>query len=228
MKIMSVTEKFSKSYLSTAVFVSRAYSAVEKISRNDFFMRPSNEDKKVIEEIMPIAAFLKHFEIPGRTVKCKYYGGNHIYDAKIRILLSWARKEPLEANYFLEVTTAISKNEHLAREELALTGFTFGDVNIKSEGSKRKGTYKIVLQATGEDFDAPVTKISELIKKCLDKKSKKQYPPPCILLIQAEPDRLPTIHEWSTIVSNISGSVDRKAFAATFIVDAFRDTVIPV
>ncbi|MBK7394187.1 MAG: hypothetical protein IPI64_12965 [Chloracidobacterium sp.] len=225
--IVSVTEKFSKSYLSTSVFVSRAYKAVEQISKTDFFMRPRG-CKEVIEEIIPIAAFLKHFEIPGRSVKCKYYGGNHNYDAKIRIDGSFVEQGYFEANYFLEVTTAISKNEHLAREELALTGFTFGDGDIRSEGSKQKGTYKVLSHAAAENHDAPVTKASKLITECLVKKAKKQYPNPCILLVQVEPERPPTIHEWSTIVKSIRDSVDREAFALTFIVNAWRNTVIQI
>jgi hypothetical protein len=82
---MSATDKFSKSYISTATFVSRAYAALEQFSDNEVRLREGKGSKDLVEEIIPIAAFLKHFEIPGRKVKCKYFPGNQNYNAKIRV-----------------------------------------------------------------------------------------------------------------------------------------------
>ena len=224
---MLVTEKFSKSHLSAAVFVSRAYKALDQINQRDFFLRPK-ECKDVIEEIIPIAAFLKHFEIPGRSVKCKYFGKNHCYEAEILVSGYFVDMEYSEGKYYLEVTTAVPESAHLARMELALTGFTFGDGNIGFVGSKQKGTSKIVSHPAAEDHDALVNKTSELIKERLSDKANGNYPKPCILVINSELERPLTLHEWLTVVNNISESVNREKFALTFIMDAFRNTVIPV
>lgn len=124
---MSATEKFSKSYLSTATFVSRAYSALERFSANEVRLRKGKGCKELVEEIIPIAAFLKHFEIPGRKVTCKYYPGNQNYDAKIRIEGDDVSLGLVKERYFLEVTSAVSSYEFLEREALARYGSVFGE-----------------------------------------------------------------------------------------------------
>ena len=124
--MMSATEKFSKSYLSTATFVNRAYTTVEQLSTNQVLMRKEKGVKKLVEEIIPIAAFLKHFEIPGRRVRCKHFPGNQNYDAKIQVQGDDVRLGFIEKEYFLEVTSAVSSYDFLEREALSHNGSVFG------------------------------------------------------------------------------------------------------
>jgi hypothetical protein len=223
--IMSATEQFSKSYLSTATFVSRAYATLEKLKNNEFPLRKGKDSKKLVEEIMPIAAFLKHFETPGRQVKCKYFPGNQNYDAKIRVQGSDVRLGFIEREYFLEVTSAVSSYDYLEREALSRNGSVFGGGKIRRE----KGSKQIISEAVAEDFDAPVIKASEwVIARLKDKANKEKYPEPCILLVQVEPERPLSIGEWLTLVENIQGSVNHESFKATFLVNAWRNVVLQV
>ena len=225
---MSATEKFSKSYLSTSTFVSRAYSTLEQFTANEFRLRKGKGCKELVEEIIPIAAFLKHFERPGRKVTCKYYPGNQNYDAKIRVQGDELRYDYIKRSYYLEVTSAVSSYDFLEREALARYGSIFGGGDIRRVRDRRNGTDEIVSKAVAEDGDAVVIKASEWVKGRLKAKANKTYPDPCILLVQVEPERPLYLHEWLTVVENVRGSVDRKVFAATFLVNAWGNVVLPL
>lgn len=220
----AVTENFSKSYLSTATFVSRAYGTVEQLSTNQVLMRKGKGVKKLVEEIIPIAAFLKHFEIPGRRVRCKHFPGNQNYDAKIRVQGDDVCLGFIEKEYFLEVTSAVSSYDFLEREALSDNGSVFGGGKIRREKASRR----IISDAVAEDHDAPIIKASEWVAACLTDKANKTYPQPCILLVQVEPERPLNTREWLTIVENIQSSVNREAFTATYLVNAWRNVVLQV
>jgi hypothetical protein len=223
--VMSATKNFSKSYLSTATFVSRAYASVDQLSTSQFLMRKGKGVKRFVEEIMPIAAFLKHFEIPGRRVRCKHFPGNQNYDAKIHVQGSDVRLGFIEKEYFLEVTSAVSSYDFLEREALAHSGSVFGGGKIRRE----KGSRRILSDAVAEDHDASVIKASEWVVACLtDKANKQTYPQPCILLVQVEPERPLNTREWLTVIENVQGRVNRHAFTATYLVNAWRNVVLQI
>jgi len=222
---MSVTDKFSKSYLSTATFVSRAYATVDQLNTKQILMRKGNGVKKLVEEIMPIAAFLKHFEIPGIRVRCKHFPGNQNYDAIIHVQGNDVPLGLIEPEYYLEVTSAVSSYDFLEREALSNNGSVFGGGKIRRE----KGSRRIISDATAEDHDAPVNKTSDWVITCLKNKANKQaYPHPCILLVQVEPERPLNTREWLTIVERIQPSVNRQAFTATYLVNAWRNVILQV
>jgi hypothetical protein len=225
---MLATEKFSKSYLSTATFVNRAYSTLRQLSNKEFLLRKGNGYKELVEEILPIAAFLKHFEIPGRQVKCRYFTGNQNYDAKIQIQGEGVPSEFMEENYFLEVTSAVSSYDFLEREALARHGSVFGGGNIRRVGSKRMGNDRIISKAVAEDGDAVIIKASDWVKERLNAKANKKYPEPCILLVNVEPERPLNIREWSIVAENIYGSANRKVFVKTFLVNALINFVVEI
>ena len=220
----SATEKFSNSYLSTATFVNRAYATVEQLSTNQILRRNGKGVKKLVEEIIPIAAFLKHFEIPGRRVRCKYFSGNQNYDAKIHVQGEDVRLGFIEKEYFLEVTSAVSSYDFLEREALSDNGSVFGGGKIRRE----KGSRRIISDAVAEDYDAPMIKASEWVVACLIEKAKKIYPQPCILLVQVEPERPLNTREWLTLMENIQSSVNRQAFKGTYLVNAWRNVVLQI
>jgi len=169
---MSASNEFSKSYLSTSVFVSRAYASLERLSGDEVLLR-QKDGKKLVEEIIPIAAFLKYFEIPGRRVNCKYFPGNQNYDARIKIRGNEVRRNFLKESYFLEVTSAVSAYNYLERESLSIHGAVFGGGKIHSEGLKHQGNRRIISEAVAEDGDAVVIKASDWIRECLKAKAGK-------------------------------------------------------
>jgi hypothetical protein len=138
MQIMSKLDKFTN-FLTTSVFVQRAYRELDSININDYFLRQGDGTKKIIEEILPLTAFLKHFERPGRRVKCRYFRNNQNYDAIIKIGGYEVEQGFIDDSYFVEVTLAEEKKyTYLRRESLARYGFVFGGDSIRRVKNKKK------------------------------------------------------------------------------------------
>ncbi len=206
-------------YLTVPVFVSRAYRRLESLTYNDYYLRQGKGTRKLVEEILPLAAFLKHLERPGCSVKCRFLSGNQNYDAKVKLRGYYVDKGFLESSYFVEVTSAVSEHkDHLVREALARYG-VIGGYTVRRVGSKRKGGG---IEGEGAcDIDAPVKDALQWTKAALTKKYEKKepYPTPCFLVVQVKPDRPLNLHEWWTVANGLQDVIDRGKFRATYIVD---------
>lgn len=97
---MSVLERFSRSYKLASTFVSRAYSALEQFREDELRLRTGDGCKRLVEEVLPIAASLKYFEIPGREIKCRFFPGNQNYDARMIISADDVRLGPSRKTLF--------------------------------------------------------------------------------------------------------------------------------
>jgi hypothetical protein len=149
-------DRFRRSFLSVPVFVRRAYSVLEALDGDQYRMRSVAGAKERIEEIIPLAALLKHLEIPDRHVRCRFVGGDQDHDAQIRISGPEVEHGLIEQRYFVEVTSAIAPYEYLQREALTRYGHVFGGGDIRRIGSKRRGDDQIVSRAVAVDGQAAV------------------------------------------------------------------------
>lgn len=224
---MKVLENFAKSYLSVAAFTRRASAAYEGFSDVEIRSR-TRGSKELMEEIIPLAAFLKHIENPGTQVRCRYFPGNQNYDAKI--LISSPSVGISKKRFFVEVTSAISPVEHLKREALTRYGVAwFGDA-IYRTGSRRKGNDQLRSTPVTEGIEDIIGKITKMIEEQLKKKANKRipYPKPCILLVTAKSEWPLSPRAWATVAEDISSAVDRTLFVATFLVEPWKNIVIEV
>ena len=122
---MSRLKNFTN-FITVSVFVQRAYRELDSIDKNDYLLRKGDGTKKLIDEILPLTAFLKFFERPGRMVRCRYFPDSQNYDAIIKISGYEVKQGFIEDKYFVEVTLAEEEYvEHLRRESLARYGFVF-------------------------------------------------------------------------------------------------------
>lgn len=211
---------FGRSFLTSTEFARRAYAMLSALSNDEYRLREEEGTKALIEEVLPLATFLKHFEIPFRPVRCRHFLGSQNYDAQIRIRGPKVAGKSLERSYFVEVTSAVARKDYLIREALSRYGGVFVGDNIQRVGSKRKGDDKIVslpeLQDGGED--PVVKKAVQWTRKALAKKNSKSYPKPCILLVDVQPEDPLSIRSWSRLAEEVQSEVDRNRFVATFIV----------
>jgi hypothetical protein len=216
---MSILNKF-KNWLHVSTFVSRAYSEINKIDNNEFFRRKNRETKKLIEEILPLATFLKYFEGPERKIKCIYFSDNRKYDARIKIKGIEVEKGFIESEYYLEVTIAENqKIEHLRREALARYGSVFGGEKIRRVINKKKGINKIESNPSIQDIDYPVKAAIQLSKRAIEKKINENYPKPCLLIVQVTTDRNFSISEWAELAKELQTFKNNNTFQSIFIVN---------
>jgi len=216
---MKKLDKF-KNNLATYNFVKRAYNEIESINSKEYFIRDDNFTKKLIDEILPIATFLKHFEKPGLAIKCQYFPGNQNYDAKIQLSGYYKDKGYFEQSYFIEVTSARNPKDYLIREALARDGIIGGE-DVERIGSKSKGNDKIIARGKARDMDSPVKDAIEWTASALKKKydKKETYPKPCILLIDVVPARPLGLSEWLAVIIGVRKTIDPEKFKATYLVN---------
>lgn len=181
--------------------------------------------KELVEEVMPLAALLKHLENPELSVRCKHVGGYANHDALLKLSGVPVDQGFFERDYYVEVTSAICPLDFLRREALSRYGSVFGGPKIRRVGSRKRGTNEIVSQAAAQDGDSPLLEALSWVKDRLSAKAEKEYPKPCILIVNVEPDRPFGIGEWAALAKGVSGNVDRKKFKMTFIVEWYRNTV---
>jgi hypothetical protein len=130
-----------------------------------------------------------------------------------------------EPNYNVEVTTAISPLDHLRREALTRYGSVFGGPEIKRVRSRKRGVDEIVSQAAAQDGDFPLHEAITLVTSRLKAKAKKEYPQPCILLVNVEPDRPLSLGEWATLARTVGANTAQSQFKRTYIVEWYSNTV---
>jgi hypothetical protein len=221
-------DRFRRSFLTVPVFVRRAYAALEALDGDQYRMRSVAGAKELIEEIIPLAALLKHLEIPDRQVRCRGIGGDQDHDAQVRIAGPEVEHGLIEPRYFIEVTSAVSPDEHLKREALTRYGHVFGGGDICRIGSKRRGDDQIVSRAVAVDGQEAVENTIAWVKTRLRAKAAKEYPSPCMLVVNVEPERCLSLNEWSVLATEVQGSVDRHRFELTFVVNWLTNTVFRI
>jgi hypothetical protein len=205
-----ILDAFRKSFLTTSVFVRRAYAALESLDADEYRKRARGH-KQLIEEILPIVVLLKRLDIPGRSVRCRFVSGNSNHDAIIRV--SGRERGTLEPQYFVEVTSAAFAKSHLRREGLTRYGAVALGPEIFRVGDE------IVSPAVAVEGTAAVTNAVTWIKERIADKGVKAYPSPCILVVNLEPDRLFTLPEWCEVAAGLRGSPGRSRFDAACIVN---------
>lgn len=223
---MGVLDSFSRSYLTPSVFSARAFKALAALSGEQVRSRAAGDGtKRLVEEVLPIAAFLRNLEVPDRYPRCRYFPGTHPFDAKLKLKGVEVDDGHLEAEYFIEVTSALSPLAYLKREALTRNGGVLGGNDIERVGIRKHGTDKIVSKAVARNVGEDIQEAISWTREALLKKQAKKYPSPCILLLQVEPDSYPSTDEWATLAKAVRCDVDRKRFRHVFVVHSWTNTV---
>jgi len=218
---------FRREFLSASEFSDRAFDEVEELASDQYWMRSTDRAvKKLIEEVLPLAMVARYLDIPGRRVSCKYLGESEDdCDGQILVNGDWVTSGFMEARYYIEITGAQFKNEHLIREALARYGSVFYDPKIHREGSKFRGDDKIISNAVVCDGDQEVLDTLSWINGAVQSKVKNRYLQPCILIISLSPGRPLSLGEWTRIVNEFPRAVTRERFNKVFLVDAIAGVV---
>ena len=224
---MSVARQFGHSNLSAKSFAARAYRALEELSIQDLRL-PKNDAKALIEEVWPLTVLLSHLDVPRRQVRCRYVGDTEGYDARITLRGHEVDRELLKPKYFVEVTTAASPVDYLRREALERNGGSFGGDDIRRVGSRRKGNDRIVSMPVVDHPSDVVRKTEGWVRTAIAKKGAKQYPSPCILLINARPGRSLALSQWVEIAENTRTDAEHTSFCSVFAVDVGRNLLLPI
>jgi hypothetical protein len=96
-------------------------------------LRPTKSEKRLIEELIPIARYVQARYREGRRIQVRWFGGSKPYDAVLRSSGGLVEHRMAPRKLFVEVTTAVHQNEYLARHLLHEKGGSFGVKGISRD-----------------------------------------------------------------------------------------------
>jgi hypothetical protein len=119
-------------------------------------LRPTKSEKRIIEELIPIARYVQSRYREGRHIKVRWFSGSQPYDAILWSSGGLVEQRMAPRKLFVEVTTSVHQNEYLARHELHERGGSFGVKSI----SRGKKTGNIVSNPTVHTPDELATDLA--------------------------------------------------------------------
>jgi hypothetical protein len=193
-------------------FCSKVYGLFEKIKDSDdgptrLRMRPSQVEKRLLEELLPICRYIQVNYTLGRYISVRWVNGNQSYDAELVQCGAYP-----EASH-VEVTCAMHPNEHLRRELLETKGVSFG-----LEGIRRLKNGEIEsapVRYWNMDF---VDAYSKILLDRISKKSKMPYPVNTTLIVQCILNRSGYMqNEWDALMGIVQKELPQSPFREIYI-----------
>jgi hypothetical protein len=205
-------------------FCRQAYDLFDQVRRSpdgvkNLRLRPSKLEKRLIEELLPIARYVQARYREGRRIKVRWRSGSQPYDA---VLWSWGaivRHGMAPRRLLVEVTTAVHQNEHLARRLLQEQGGSFG-----VKGITRDATGQIVSKPHVHVNDEITTDLASQVAACIRNKADKGYPFGTALIVQCVANSLTLESEFADAVDRVRAMHIHHAFREVFIFESISLT----
>lgn len=173
----------------------------------------SKREKRLVEELLPIAQYIQARYRTGNRLKIRWLSGSQSYDAIIWTPLAMARHTNIPRKIFVEVTTSRHENTHLSRKQLHETGGSFGAKGIKiNKKTKVPESAPYVYSGTEHIRDLA----TQILARIGDKASK-SYPPSTVLIVNCEADGVILEHEWNAAVAEVEAARLHNAFREVYL-----------
>lgn len=204
-------------------FCSMVYELFEKVRQapdgvSRLRLRPSKLEKRLLEELLPIAAYIQHSYRAGRYITVCWQAGSQPFDARIYQHGSYIEHGYFPENAYLEVTCVVHPKEHMQRQHLERKGGTFGLEGIRRLPSGELISAPVVY--TNGDF---IERFSNLVGKELKKKSEKSYPESTSLIVECVLNMLYTPDEWRDLMNRVQECIPQSGFREVFFHDATQN-----
>jgi hypothetical protein len=177
-------------------------------------LRPTKREKRLLEELIPIARYVQARYREGRRIKVRWFSGSQPYDAILWSSGSMVKHRRAPRKLFVEVTTCVHRNEHLARRLLHERGGSFG---VKGISQDRK-TGEIVSKPYVHTNDELATDLADQIVGRLKSKSDK-YPPRTVLIVNCFQNSLTLESEWNDAIERVTKAQAHRAFREVFLLE---------
>jgi hypothetical protein len=178
-------------------------------------LRPTKSEKRLIEELLPIAGYVQARYRVGRRIKVRWFSGSQPYDAILWSSGGLVQHRVAPRKLFIEVTTAVHQNEYLARRLLHERGGSFGVKGI----SRDKKTGDIVSKPHVHTPDELAADLAGQIIERLRAKSVKGYSPGTVLIVNCVPNSLILDSEWNDAIERVTKTQVHLAFREVFIIE---------
>lgn len=179
-------------------------------------LRKGKLEKKLIEELLPIAQYIQVRYNLARQLKVRWKDGTQNYDARLLSSGDLVDHGLALKSQYVEVTTAVHENDHIARTIFDKNGRVFGVKGIQRDPQ------------TGEYISQPYVYTNrehseDLAKKILERinaKNKIRYPKSTTLIIQCFLDTHFFESEWEYAIQRVKNSDVAHRFYEIFLFDS--------
>ncbi len=200
-------------------FCKKVYALFEQIRTSPdgakrLRLRKGKTEKKLIEELIPIARYVQARYSHGRRLRVRWIDGGQQYDARLLSTGALIDKRLVPKRQYIEATTAVHENDHLFRKLINDQGYAFGVKGI----SLNRSTKQIVSNPHVYVNDEAKSDLAKRILARIQAKKKIEYPKGTVLLIQCFLDTLLLEDEWQDAIARIP-RVDHQ-FDEVFVFDS--------
>lgn len=178
-------------------------------------LRPSKNEKRLVEELIPIARYVQARYREGRRINVRWLSGSQPYDAILWSSGGLVKHHMAPKKLLIEVTTAVHQNDHLARRLLHERGGSFGVKGI-SQDTK---TGEIISKPHVHSNDELPTDLADQIIERLKSKSAKPYPPGTVLIVNCFANSLILDSEWDEAIERVKKAQLHRAFREVFLIE---------
>jgi hypothetical protein len=203
-------------------FCKRAYSFLEeiRISQNGvekLRLRKGKLEKKLIEELLPIARYIQARYSHGRILKVRWIDGTQNYDARLLSSGYLVDKGLVPKRQFIEVTTAVHEKDHIKRDILNKTGHSFGVKGIKQDPQTGKYASQPYVYTKHDELSEDLA--NRILQRIISK-AKIKYPSNTSLVIQCFLDTLLFEGEWEKAIESVKSRNIKHRFCEIFVFDS--------
>jgi hypothetical protein len=219
---MDVTLKDFDNHLMDGLdFCKKVYDSFEQIRRGidgtkRLRLRRSQLEKKLIEELIPIARYVQARYSHGRRLKVRWLSGGQQYDARLLSSGALVDNGLVPKRQFLEVTTAVHEKDHYLRRLLDEQVPTFGVKGIAWDPKTKK---PISRPHAYRNTEAQADLSARIIQRIMVK-NKIDYPRRTVLVIQCFLDRLILEDEWQQSIEEVRRVSLSHRFEEVFVFDS--------
>jgi hypothetical protein len=179
-------------------------------------LRPTTIEKKLIEELIPIARYVQARYREGRRIKVRWLSGSQPYDAVLWSSGGYVQHRMAPRKLLVEVTMSVHPNDHLARRLLHERGGSFGVKGISHD----KRTRAITSMPYVHHNDEPAADLAGQIIGRITEKAAKNYPPGTALIISCIANGLLFESEWNDALARVEKAQQHHAFREVFVFES--------
>lgn len=217
---MKELEEFNNQFIDGLLFAKQAYDLFEKIKNepngeSKIQMLETDREKKLLEEILPIANYVQSTYRAGHYIAVCWQYGNQNFDAVIKQTGWYIDNGYCLANGFLEVTYVMHPNEYLARERINTIGYAYGVTGLKRLKNRQISSEVIIYD--GEDF---IKEFALLLINRIEDKISKSYPLNTILIIRCSLNNLYFLDDWNYLKKLTTQKIINHPFAKIYVYDS--------
>jgi hypothetical protein len=183
-------------------------------------MRPTLYEKRLLEELLPIARYVQTHYSAGRYISVCWRSGSQQFDAEVTQRGEYVAQGYFEKNGYLEVTLAVHENEYLLRERVNTKGFAFGAQGLTAHGSKgsndRDVASEVVVYREGEF----VIDMARMVLRSICNKIAKPYAEHTTLVVVCTLTMCCRDDEWYDIVKAVRATLPKHRFDAIWMLES--------